>query len=105
MATLNDIEKRAKKFADLRTKLNDHVRELNDEVEAVKRRYLSAIKRLVQAAGEAHGELHQAIEASPALFEKPKTQILHGIRVGFQKGKGRMEWDDDDQVVDRKSVV
>jgi len=99
MATLQDIEKRAKKFADLRAKLADEVRNLNDEVEAAKRRHLSAIKRLVEAAGEAHGELHDAIAESPALFEKPKTQTLHGIRLGFQKGKGRIEWDDDEQVV------
>ena len=37
--------------------------------------------------------LSAAIEAAPHLFTKPKTLTIEGIRVGYVKGKGKIEWD------------
>ena len=34
-------------------------------------------------------DLRAALAASPELFVKPRTQIFHGIKVGFVKGKGK----------------
>ncbi len=99
MATLKEIDALALKFSGVRSKLAEHVRELNDEVEAAKRRHLAAIKRLTERAAEAQLELDAAIKESPALFVKPKTITLHGIKVGFKKGAGKIEWEDADQVV------
>ncbi|HRQ63918.1 MAG TPA: hypothetical protein PKZ76_03490, partial [Xanthomonadaceae bacterium] len=36
-------------------------------------------------------ELHAAVEASPDLFQQPKTRTLHGIRVGWMKQRGKLE--------------
>lgn len=99
MATLNDIEIKTKTYADRRAQLADAVRELNDAIEAMKRRHLATIKKRVAAAAEAHAELKADIEASPQLFEKPRSVIIAGIKVGYQKGKGKIEWEDDAQVV------
>ena len=46
--------------------------------------------------------LRALIEESPELFEKPRSVVLHGIKLGYQKGKGGIVWDDADrsQVID-----
>lgn len=99
MATLKEIEALALKFSGVRSKLGEHVRELNDEVETAKRKHLAAIKRLTERAAEAQLELDAAIKESPDLFVRPRTLTLHGIKVGFKKASGRIEWEDADQVV------
>jgi hypothetical protein len=99
MATLNEIEQLSKTFAAHRNELADVVGALTEAIEALKRKHLPVIKRRVEAAAEARAALKAALEDSAGLFVKPRTLILHGIKVGFQKGKGKIEWEDADQVV------
>ncbi len=99
MATMNEIDAGAARYATMRGQLAGHVRELADGIERLKREHLGAIKRAVARAKAAGADLSALIEASPELFAKPRTQILHGIKVGFRKGSGKLEFDDADQVV------
>ena len=99
MSTLNQIETKTKTHALAREALAERVRELQDAIEDAKRRRLPGIKRAVEDAKATEAALRAAIEDSPELFEKPRTVIFYGIKVGFQKGKGRIEWDDDERVV------
>jgi hypothetical protein len=99
MATLGDIERLTKDYADWREQLSDAVRALEDEISAVKRTHITAIKRKVAAVTERQAALKAAIEESKDLFKKPRTMIIHGIKVGFQKSKGEMKWVDANQVV------
>lgn len=100
MATLEYIDEKAQRFAGVRAKLTEQVAALNDEIEAARKRHLRAIKRLVESAAEAHGELLEAIADSKGLFVRPKSLTLHGVRVGFRKGTGGIEFEDGDQVVE-----
>ena len=43
--------------------------------------------------------LHASVEASADLFQKPKSRLLHGIRLGFAKAKGKLVIDDEATVV------
>lgn len=99
MATLAEIEKLTKDYADARNKLVDTVTTLNDKIESLKRQYLPGIKAQVSIAKERKLLLSNAVEDSPSIFVKPRTIIFHGIKVGFEKGKGKIEWSDDDQVI------
>lgn len=99
MATMNEIEVMTKNFADLLDKLSAAAQHLEDEVEAVKRRYMVEIKGIARRLLERKAVLAAAIEESPDLFEKPKTITVHGITIGFRKQKGSITWDDDDVVV------
>lgn len=99
MATLIEIERLAKDYAAERADLNNAVAALVSELEASRRRALPKIKRLVASAKQAHAALYAAVDQSPALFEKPRTQVAHGVKFGMQKAKGKIEWEDDDQVV------
>lgn len=97
--SMKDIEALTAKFADVRGALSATVAALNEEIDQVKRKYLAGIKRQVARAREQQGELRAAIEAAPELFAKPRTQVFHGVKVGFRKGKGEIDFDDADKVV------
>lgn len=99
MATLAEIEKLTKDYSLARASLREKVEALNDEIERLKRTRLPQIRRAVEQASERQRTLHSALEESAEIFQKPKTQIFHGIEVGFRKGKGQMAWEDEEQVL------
>lgn len=99
MPTMNDIQARARAYADARDKLAELVAALNDGLEQLKRDSLPGIRRAIQRASERQAELKALIEDAPDLFVKPRTVVMHGVRVGFEKGKGRIEFEDADRVV------
>lgn len=100
MATLEFIDEKAQRFANLRAKLTKAVEAYNAEIEEARNRHSRGIKRLVESAAEAHGELVEAVADSKNLFGKPKSLTLHGVRVGFRKGSGKVAYGDEDQVVE-----
>lgn len=99
MPAMTDIERQTKVYAEAREKLAGMVAELTDGLEALKRNRLPAIKRALQRAAEKEAELRAVIESAPDLFAKPRTVVMHGVKVGWQKGPGKIEFDDPDQVV------
>lgn len=101
MKTLGEIEILTKDFSAARGTLRDRVQNLDDEIAALKRKYLPGIRKAVEAATEKHSLLKAAIEEAPSLFEKPRTYIFHGVKVGYQKQKGTVKIDkkDYDRVV------
>lgn len=99
MTTLADLERRAKAVADTRAAVGDIVQSLNDGIDALKRDHMRALKAAINAAAEQHDKLKALIEANPELFVRPKTVVMHGIKLGFRKGTGGLEFDDEDQVI------
>lgn len=99
MTTMNDIEARAKKFAEARAKLAEAVTELQQATTELHRSHLPGIKRHLNRAFEAESQLRELITSAPALFDKPRTVVLHGIKCGYQKGVGKVSWSDPDLVV------
>lgn len=99
MTKLTDIEPTAKAYAEARAKVADIVTDLNSGIEALKRDHMPALKRAIARAAEKHDQLKQIIEANPDLFIKPRTVIYHGVKLGMQKGKGGIAFDDAEQVV------
>ena len=96
---MQDIEARAKVFAGARDELATRLQDLQDEQEAAKRRRLQGIKNSLARFTAAHAELKEAVEQSKDEFKSPKTRVLHGIKVGFIKQRGKLEFDDADNVV------
>jgi hypothetical protein len=99
MPTINDIEARARKLSDALTRVNDIATELDNAIAILKKTEVPKLRKAVASAAEHEAELKAMIEAEPGLFVKPKTVTLHGIKCGFQKGKGRLEYNDGDKVV------
>lgn len=95
MTAMSDIEKRAQALADARSKLTEIVTTLNDDIEALKRQHLKGLKDAVAKMAERHDQLKSLIELNPTLFARPRTVVLHGIKLGLTKGKGSLDWEDD----------
>ena len=94
MSTMNEIEAQAKALADARQELADRLQRIKDEQEQVKRRYLQGVKNSVERVRAAHAELHALLSDAKALFDKPKTRAIHGLRIGWMKQRGKVEFDD-----------
>jgi hypothetical protein len=101
MNTLQEIEKLAQTFSEEHTALSAIVADIEAEHDATKRKYITALRKVVGRAKEAKARLSTAVESAPALFVKPRTQIFHGIKVGFVKGKGKLEIEDEDVTIAR----
>lgn len=99
MATMAQIEDAAKRYAAARGMLTDICSAFNKDLEGTKARYVPQLRSAVGIAKERDAELRAMIAESKELFAKPKTVIFHGIKVGYQKAKGKVEFDDPDQVV------
>jgi hypothetical protein len=97
--TLTELETKTKAYADSRDRLAETLQKLDDQIESLKRQYLPGIKVQVRIAKEHEGDLRSAIEDSKSLFVKPRTVIMWGVKIGFGKAKGKIEFTDADQVV------
>lgn len=98
MPTFNEIDTRAKKLADELAAINAIATELDKAIEILKRTELPKLRKRVAAAAEAEAALKELIEAAPKLFVKPKTVTLHGIKCGFEKGKGSVQFANPERV-------
>ena len=99
MSTLAEIEKLTSAYSSERSVLSGRVAAMQRELEEVRNRHIANLKRSVGKCAERHAELKAAIEANPELFTSPKSLVFSGIRVGYKKGQGSLEWEDDAQVV------
>lgn len=99
MASLADIERSAKHYAEAREHLAGIVATMNEGIETIKRDHMKRLKKAVNEAAERHDALKSLIETAPGCFIRPRSVVFHGIKLGFAKGKGKIEWDDADQVV------
>ncbi len=98
MNTLAEIEIATREFSDAHEDLSSIVSGLNEDIERLKRSRIAVIKRHVARATEKHAALAAMIEGNKALFDKPRTIVVHGIKIGLRKGTGGIDWDDDEKV-------
>jgi hypothetical protein len=99
------VDVAARKYADARDVLSHHLDDFDTELKALRRRHLSGIKQAAGVAAQRKSELAGAVVDARAAFDDPKTQVLHGIKVGFEKGKGRVTFDDEGSVTARIDQV
>lgn len=99
MNTLQEIDTKARLFADARTALAEEVGELTAKIEALQRQHLARIRLLVGRTKEHHAALVAMIEDSRDLFTKPKSVVFHGIKLGLAKGRGGLVIEDDEETL------
>ena len=90
MATLGEIERITKDYSELTAELAALVSEMEDKIGNIKKEYTPKIAELAKKAAEEKALLKTAIEESHHLFQKPKTMVLYGVKIGFQKKKGKI---------------
>lgn len=101
MNAIDSISKRASVYSDARQLLTEKVTAFNDGLAALRKDHIPGVKKAVARAAEAEAALRALIEANPDCFTKPKTQVFSGVKVGYQKGKGTISFEDADSVVAR----
>lgn len=99
MADMSEIEALTQEYSSARIALCDKVETVNQELTAVKRRYLKALRALSDKALSARADLSAGIDASRDLFVKPRTRVLHGVKIGLAKNKGWFETDDEARTI------
>lgn len=99
MTTMNDIERACKEARDCRLVLQMRAEALQDEITAAQKRKLPGIRVAVEKVAQADAQLLALLQQAPGLFTKPKSQVFHGLQVGYKKDAGAIEIDDAGQVV------
>jgi hypothetical protein len=85
------IEQAAQKYSKERGILAGLVTTLDNEILKLQRKALPAIRKAVDATKEAEAKLEALLKNNTALFVKPRTWTIHGIKFGFGKQKGCIE--------------
>lgn len=100
--TIGSLDTQCKNYAAKRAVLSERVAAFNAEIAEVKRRHITGIKSAAASAQDLQATLRSSVESAPRLFLKPRSFTFHGIKIGFTKGKGKIEWDcEDEQLVER----
>lgn len=97
--TLLEVDRATKRFADERDELGRLILAMNGDLEAVVSRCMRGIKAAVARTAQREEELREMVESTPWLWTKPRTVIMHGVKVGLEKGKGRIEFEDEAVVI------
>ena len=96
------MEELETKCKDLRVKqdaLSAVSGKLNRALEEAKDKYMAEIKAAVRAVADGRAEIHNYVDSHRDLFDKSRSQTMHGIRVGLQKGRGVVECDDETKAI------
>lgn len=101
MTELSHIERLAENFSADHAMLSAAVSACESAMNEIRAQHLPTIKRCVQLAARSRQRLADLVAANPQLFTKPKSQTFAGVKLGYRKGSGKMEWDDPDKVLER----
>lgn len=93
------IETAAKAARAARQVLSERVAALQEEIESAKRRKVPGIRTAVAAVKDAEAELLGLLQQAPHLFVRPKSVVLHGLKLGYKKGSGSLQIANADSLV------
>jgi len=91
MTNLTEIEALAGDYAKSSKELAGLVVKFQDQVEKLKREFLEKVRPVAEKTAQDRALLSAAIQQNPDFFIKPRTYVLHGIKLGLQKQKGELE--------------
>lgn len=97
---MSQLDRAAKDYSDARAAIDSITRELNADIEALKRKYIGKLKEAVGRGADKCAALENLIEANRDLFADPKSMILHGLKFGFRMSKKRIEAGDSSVVIE-----
>lgn len=96
---MHRVEQRTRAYKAAHDVLADRLTGLHAAIDAVKREHLRAIKAALATMADRREALQTEIKDHPELFEKPRSAVFHGVRVGFKKGSGKVEFKNPKRVV------
>jgi Bacteriophage Mu Gam like protein len=99
MVLMEEIERLTEAYASARAALGERIETIHEEMAAVRKKHMARLRTLAAKAAEARSALNASIDQSQALFVKPRTRILHGVKIGIVKGKGKIVVDDEARTI------
>ena len=97
---LRDIETAAHHYAGKREELRAIAGRCKVEIDVIRERFRAEIRAAASDAAAAHDGLALMIDQHRALFDKPRTRLFSGIKVGLRKTPGRIEFADSKRVLE-----
>jgi len=96
------IEQRCAVYRDRRDHLRRLAGEVNAMMEVVKQSNLPDLRSALTEVAGAELALRAAIEQSDAsLWARTKTRVIHGVKVGWAKARGKVVIDDEAKTIQR----
>lgn len=92
--TLDEIVGLCKRYARSRERLAKTVEKIRDRQRKVVNTHMRGLKNRVAEVSAAREALHDAVSDAPELFVKPRTRAIDGVKVGYRKKPGALEYDE-----------
>lgn len=99
--TLAGIEAACKVLGEAREALRETVARMQAEIAETTEHYRERLRSQIDTIANHHAQLLAQVESAPGLFKRPRSVQFHGVKAGWQKGKGGVDWDDDLAVCER----
>lgn len=96
-----EIERLAGDFAKQWRLLHSQARLMQEAIAAQEARWGRCLRETAALVRTARAALAAAIEANPELFERPRTVVFSGVKIGFKKGSGKLEIEDEEATIAR----
>lgn len=94
---LREIGNLVKPFSDAQDTLVERVANLKQDILDVKKNAIVGIRSAVSMVVNRKAKVITAVNENRELFEKPRTQMFEGVKVGLQQIKAKVEWDKNDK--------
>ena len=85
------IDLLARQYADAQTDLDTQINDLRHVIDMSVRDAWPALRAATTRAAGRYEALLASVTDARDVFEKPKTKILHGVRVGYRKAKDSIQ--------------
>lgn len=97
---LRKLESSTNLYATKRDALREIASRCKTELDAIRDRYRAEIRAAASDAATAFTGLRDLIDQHRGLFNKPRSRLFSGIKVGLKKRPGRIEFDDAARVIE-----
>ena len=105
-AAFAEIEYLAEALAETDAALAAAVADCTSEVRAVQAGHADAIRARAEALAAARDDLIRVVDANRALFGKPKSRTVAGVKLGLRKGHDMLDLGNEPQLIARiKSLL
>ena len=99
MSNLAVIESLTREYSAAWGKLKGTIEFIDRQRKAVEARYSTQLASVLDKVKAHKDELECAIYAAPELFNSPRTIVVAGVKVGFQKSKGSLRIDNPETTI------
>ena len=85
-----ELERLTQQYAGTQAELAELLASLEAELRRVKQAHLPKIKKAAERAGARKQAIVQYVSDHTEQFQSPRTRTIHGVKIGLQKGRGKL---------------